>query len=101
MKIDRAKILEALLQRNALRREAHLPLLDVTAVYRREVEQARWREHVNAFYAGVHAAVLGRYRVQYGPAWGGSTGGRWAVQAEVSKLLRESFYRIPAQQSSK
>lgn len=88
---DRAAIFADILGRNQLRREAKLPLLDVRATYAREVEQGLWRAHVEQHQATVRVEVWSRYRAKHGPDWGFSAGGRWAVAAEVHKLLRARF----------
>ena len=88
---DRSAIFSSILTRNALRREAHLPLLDVRQTFDREVEQALWRAHVGQHVETVRAQVWARRRAHHGPTWGLSAGGRWAVNAEVRAILRESF----------
>ena len=87
---DRGAIFADVLARNALRREAKLPLLDVRREYERIVEQALWREHVERHYEEVRAQVLDDLRKRLGrePL---SAGGRWAVAALVTKALAESF----------
>jgi hypothetical protein len=40
--LDRAALLINILNRNALRREAKLPALDIAAEYERAVAQANW-----------------------------------------------------------
>ncbi len=87
--IDRGAIFTSILQRNELRR-GFLPLLDVHAVYRREVEQALWREHVEQHHEEVRAQVLRDYRERLGSEML-SAGGRWAVNTMVTKTLAKSF----------
>lgn len=88
---DRGAILSAILQRQALRREAQLPLLDVRAEYERAVEQARWRAHVETYSEAVRAQVLTELRAKNGPQFGGSVGGFWALRLLTEKRLREMF----------
>ena len=87
---DPGAIFTDILTRRHLRREAKLPLLDVHVVYRREVEQALWREHVRQHHEEVRAQVFDDLRQRLGrePL---SAGGRWAVNAMVTKTLAESF----------
>jgi hypothetical protein len=71
--------------RNALRRAHGLPLLDVPAEYAHQVLVAQQRDYRVA--CDEHAAerdairrqVLTEYRAKYGPNFGGSMGGRWAI----------------------
>ncbi len=91
--VDRAAIFSSILERNALRREAQLPLLDTRATYEREVTQALWRTHRTANYEAVRAEVVGRLRARFGPKWGFSAGARWHVEIETDRELRRSFRR--------
>lgn len=88
---DRGAIFSDLLRRQALRREAQLPLLNVRAEYERAVEQARWRAHVATYGDAIRAQVLAELRAKNGPQFGGSVGGMWAVRILASKRLREMF----------
>ncbi|OHV17801.1 hypothetical protein BK022_03310 [Methylorubrum extorquens] len=90
---DRGAIFSNILQRQALRREAQLPLLDVRAEYERAIEQARWKAHVETYGETIHAQVLAELRTKNGPQFGGSVGGMWAVRILASKRLREMFDR--------
>ena len=89
--VDRVAIFADILARNALRREVKLPTLDVHRVYRREVEQALWREHVERHHEATMVTVLHELRAKQGPNFPQSAGGRWAVNALVAKALKESF----------
>lgn len=91
--VDRAAIFASILTRNALRREAHLPLLDVRVTYERELAQALWRAHVNEHYEAVRAEVVARLRARFGKRWGGSAGARWHVEIETDRELRRRFRR--------
>lgn len=73
-------------QKNALRREAQLPLLDVREEMARQsyVDQraayfAEW-ERRRAVLDAIKADVLAELRAEKGPDFGLSTGGRWMVQ---------------------
>jgi hypothetical protein len=88
---DRAAIFSGILQRQALRREAQLPLLNIRAEYERAVEQARWRGHVEQYGEAIRAQVLAELRAKNGPQFGGSVSGMWAVRILASKRLREMF----------
>lgn len=92
--VDRAAIFTSVLKRNALRREAHLPLLDVRVTYERELAQALWRAHANEHYEAVRAEVVARLRARFGPKWGFSAGARWHVEIETDRELRRIFRRI-------
>lgn len=89
--VDRTAIFCSVLERNALRREAHLPLLDVRATYEREVAGALWRAHRTMNYEAVRAEVVARLRARFGPKWGYSAGARWHVEIEIDRELRRSF----------
>ncbi|WP_407523789.1 hypothetical protein [Methylobacterium oryzisoli] len=89
--VDRAAIFEEVLKRNALRREAHLPLLNVRATYEREVAGALWRAHRTRNYEAVRAEVVARLRARFGKRWGGSAGARWHVEIETDRELRRIF----------
>lgn len=88
---DRGAIFSNILQRQALRREAQLPLLNIRVEYERAVEQARWRAHVEQCGEAIRAQVLAELRAKNGPQFGGSVGGMWAVRILASKRLREMF----------
>ena len=87
---DRAVIFSDLLARNALRREAQLPPLDVRHEFRLAVERSLWAEHVERHHAEVRARVLDDLRRRLGQE-PSSTGGRWAISSLTLKALRESF----------
>lgn len=93
---DRSAIFSDILARNALRIEAKLPLLPVGTTYRREVERARWREHVQQHQEAVHAVILREQRARYGSDYPQSAGGRWAMSILVHRSLRASFRTTPA-----
>ncbi len=87
----RGAILSAILRRQALRREAQLPLLDVRAEYERAVTQARWRAHVETYGEAIRAQVYAELRAKQGPHFRMSVGGMWAVRLLTAKRLRDGF----------
>jgi hypothetical protein len=89
--MDRAAILHDILQRNALRREAHLPPLDVRVEYQRAVEQAHWRAVCDEHYATVRDEIVRRLRNERGFGWGHSVGARWMIEAVTAKELDKRF----------
>ena len=91
MKIDRMAILAAILRRNGLRRETQLPLLNVLALYRREVAYRRsWGLH-NAYYPALRAEVVERLTTERGSEFIRTRSGAWMVHTEATRLLRERF----------
>lgn len=89
--VDAAVILTSIWIRNALRREAQLPLLPVRVTFERELRQARWSAHVEEHYAGTRTRVLGELRAQHGEGFGYSVGGRWIIEAMTIQALRAVF----------
>jgi len=84
--IDRSAMLADIEQRNAVRRQAQLPLLDVSQEFRRAIEQAHWKavceEHGDRVYSEVLTEVTRNLK---GPPR--SAGGRWAVDLLTQKRL--------------
>jgi len=91
--IDKAAILGAIFKRNALRREAQLPLLNVRKVFEHEIEAARWQEICQRHYERVRAEVLAGFRAKRGPDFGNSAGGRWAVEIYTRRALLDRYWR--------
>lgn len=89
--IDAAAILTGIWKRNALRREAGLPLWPVRGTFERELEQARWRIHSERNYEATRVRVLDELRARHGDGFGLSAGGRWVIEAKTSQALRASF----------
>jgi hypothetical protein len=89
--VDAAAILASIWARNALRREAQLPLLPVRATFEREVRQARWSAHVEQHYATTRTRVLDELRARHGEGFGYSVGGRWIIEAMTTQALRTTF----------
>lgn len=91
VKINKVAILAAILRRNALRREAHLPLLDVLALYHKEVAYRRSRALHDANFPALRAEVIERLVAVRGSEFIRTRPGAWMVHTETSRLLRERF----------
>lgn len=89
--IDRVAILAAILRRNGLRREAQLPLLNVLALYRREVAYRRSLALHNTYYPVLRAEVVERLTTERGSEFIRTRSGAWMVHVEATRLLRERF----------
>lgn len=91
VKIDKVAILAGILRRNALRREAQLPLLDVWVFYRKEAAYQRaWARH-DAYYQALRAEVIERLETERGPDFIRTRLGTWIVHTEALRLLRDRF----------
>jgi hypothetical protein len=88
--MGRQQILETLYQRQALRREARLPRIDVHAEYRRLVEVERWAEIVEQHWSEVEEEIL-REKLREREDWGVSAGGRLALRLLTAQALRERY----------
>lgn len=89
--INKVAIFAAILRRNGLRREAHLPLLDVLAVYHGEVAYRRsWALH-DTYYPALRVEVTERLTAERGSEFIRTRSGAWMVHVEVTRLLRERF----------
>jgi uncharacterized membrane-anchored protein len=85
-----AAIFATILRRNALRREARLPPLDVRAEYQEEVATAHQHEIYEQHYDVVRAEVVERLREERGPGWegtGGALASRCPCAARVSAAV--------------
>lgn len=90
-KIDKVAILAAILRRNALRREAHLPLLDVLALYRKELTYRRsWAVH-DSHHPALRDEVVERLTAERGSEFIRTRPGAWRVHVEATRLLHERF----------
>jgi hypothetical protein len=89
--MDKAAIFTSLLRRNALRREARLPPIDVRAEYQKEVEDAFRREVHDHHHDIVRAEVVERLREERGPGWDCRGGGRWLIDALTQRELHRRF----------
>jgi hypothetical protein len=85
--IDKAAIFTELSRRNAVRRQARLPLLDMRGEFDRAVERARWKEVCEEHGDRVRREVIAESSKTFGrePQ---SAGGRWAVSILMLKRLR-------------
>ncbi len=90
--MDPAEILTSVLRRNALRREAKLPLLPVRETVEKELLDAQWRAFCDQHAQSVWNAILAEKRAQY-PDWGNSAGGQMALHHMTAKVLSERFAR--------
>lgn len=92
--MDKAAIFTTLTQRNALRKQAKLPLLDLTSEYHNGVALAAWQACQAACdrFAGARARirdqVLADFRAVHGPGFGFTFGGRWAVGHETNRRFQ-------------
>jgi hypothetical protein len=104
MIVDKAAIFNELTKRNALRRLHGLPVLDILAEFHHAVAVAaegayrdRCQEHSGEREV-IRQQVLAEYRERFGPDFGHSMGGRWAV-GEMAKKRFAAFmadrYRVP------
>ena len=91
--VDRAAIFSELCRRNALRREAHLPLLNVPAEYARLLDVAMWSYIVEHHYAATRAEVFAALLATRGQDFGNSAGGRWLIEIFTQRELRERYWR--------
>ena len=88
--VDKAAIFTGLTKRNALRKEAGLPLLDIRTELAHEVALAAENEFTA--FAEEHGderlvireQVMADLRAQHGPTFGHTMGGRWAINRETN-----------------
>lgn len=97
--IDRAAIFKTILDRQALRRAARLPPLDVPKLYRRAIELSLWQRHVALHLEQVQRQVLAQQRVKHGPQWPSSWGGRAVLLVLVQRELKFEFERTASSQA--
>lgn len=89
--VDAAVILSSIWEKNALRRTSGLPLWPVRETFERELEQARWRAHVDEHHEATRTRVLGDLRARHGEGFGLSAKERWLIEARTSHALRATF----------
>jgi hypothetical protein len=89
-RIDRASLFTSILERNALRREAKLPLLPVRETFETEVRIAEWHAFCEQHAQAVWDEILGEKRRTYAD-WGNSAGGQLYLRVMTTKALRERF----------
>ena len=88
--VDRAAIFTDLTRRNALRREAELPLLDIQTEFNHAVEVALWNEGLEVYADDIARAIDETWadlRQRYGADFPQSVGGRWLVHFEGTKRV--------------
>jgi len=89
--MDRAALLTAIYERNAARKQAQLPLLDVRAELRKACDVAafdEWQQFIadhKVEWDRIEADVLTDMRVKHGPAFPSSGWSRMLVNAETEK----------------
>src|SRR3712207_3449037 len=104
--MDEAAFSTRMPRRNALRREAGLPLLDLRREFDHEVALARWNEYQAVcdahadLRAAIQAEVAEELRRKTGRDHRLSAGGRWLIAALTGQrfdaaLAREGFRRPP------
>ena len=88
--MDKAEIFTELTLRNAVRREAKLPLLDMRVEFDHAVEVAAWREacvkHADDI-ARIKRGVLAECRARHGADFPQEVGGEWMVRFEATKRI--------------
>jgi hypothetical protein len=85
--IDKTAIFTELTRRNAVRRQAQLPLLDMRDEFDRAVELTRWKTVCDKHADQVRSEVLAELSETFGRE-PHSAGGRWAVGILTLKRLR-------------
>jgi hypothetical protein len=100
--VDKAAIFAELARRNAVRRDAKLPLLDLRAEFKHAVSVALWHEGCERFrddMQRIKQEVLAEFRERRGADFPQSVGGHWLVNYEVSRrflaLLADHGYHRP------
>ena len=88
--MDKAEIFTELTLRNAVRREAKLPLLDMRVEFDHAVEVTAWREalvkHADDI-ARIRQGVLAELRARRGADFPQTVGGQWLVRFEATKRI--------------
>ena len=97
--MDKAAIFTELTRRNALRREAGLPLLDLREEFDHEVAVARWDEYQAVcdahadLRAEIQAQVIEELQRSTGRDHRLSVGGRWLIAARTRERFEEAMAR--------
>ena len=91
------EILATVLKRNALRREAKLPSLDVRMEFEQAVQNSLWKDFVRLHCNAARADVLRGCRRRLGSDFPTSAGGRWHVNILTGLALQTAFAatRVP------
>ncbi len=99
--VDRSAIFSRVAMRNAVRRRASLPLLNMRLEIEREVELA-WEREIDALAAAhepVRQRVLHQVRAEFvrraGPGGGQSGAGRCGIDQEASRRFRSWLRAVP------
>ena len=98
--MDKGAIFAEITRRNALRREAGLPLLDVRQEFEHGVAVARWREYQEAcdaqadLRAAIQAEVVEELRRKTGRDHRLSAGGRWLIAARTRERFEAAMARM-------
>ncbi len=104
--MDNGAIFTELTRRNALRREAGLPLLDLRAEFAHAVAWARWLEYEAVceahkdLFAAIQAEVAEELLRATGSDHRQSMGGRWLIGVRTrdrfeAALARKGFRKLP------
>jgi hypothetical protein len=99
--MDKASIFSAVLERNAVRRKALLPPLDVAREYHRAIAEAEWREYERRCsaeadaWARCRAEAILEWRKRFGPAFDPRNfGSRILVARETDRRFREHMAEV-------
>ncbi len=98
--MDKTAIFAELTRRNALRREAGLPLLDVRREFDDAVAIARWDEYQAVcdaqadLRAAIQAEVVEELRRETGRDHRLSVGGRWLIAARTRERFEAAMARM-------
>jgi hypothetical protein len=86
--VDKTALFAEVAQRNAVRRDAKLPLLDLRAEFEHAVSVALWKEGCERFdreLPRIKQEVLAELRAHRGADVPETVGGHWLVNYEVSR----------------
>lgn len=89
--MDKAAIFTGLAARNALRREAKLPLLDLHAEFEKAVQREKFQEVCERFGPTVYQQVISELQQRHGAEFNESrsVGARWLVTTMMNDRLRK------------
>lgn len=88
---DKVAVLATILRRNALRRKAHLPLLDVLTLYHKELAYRRSWAVYDAHFPAIHDQVVEQLTAERGSEFIRTRSGAWRIHVEATRLLHERF----------
>jgi len=99
--VDKAALLSAILEHNALRRASLLPPLDVREEFRRAVAEAEWREYERRCSAEADALArcreeaVAHWRARFGPGFDPRNfGSSHLVPRETAHRFREHMAKV-------